>query len=113
MTAIYNRKPMKKKRQPEYRFDPEQHVREAVEREFGCSARLETALTASETRGHTVMLFPLNNPERAKVYGWVQAREQHPWIPTVVIVPASAEIVSEAAAVESQSKTPNDDTRNA
>ena len=95
---------MKTKRQPEYRFDPEQHVREAIERKFGCSARLDTALTAPETRGHTVMLFDLDNPERTKVYGWVQPRKEHPWIPTVIIVPASAEVSSEAAAVESQSK---------
>jgi len=104
---------MKTKRQPEYRFDPEQHVKEAVERKFGCSARLETALTSPETRGHTVMLFQLDNPDRAKVYGWVQPREEHPWIPTVVIVPASAEVSSEAAAVESQTKTSNDNTHNA
>lgn len=95
---------MKKKRQPEYRFDPEQQARDAVERRFGCSAKLETALTAPETRGHTVMLFQLDNPDRAQVYAWVQPREEHPWIPTVVIVSASAEVSSEAAAVESQSK---------
>ena len=98
---------MKKKRQPEYRFDPEQHAREAVERRFGCAARLETALTAPETRGHTVMLFQLDMSDRARVYAWVQSREEHPWIPTVVIVPVSAEVSSEAAAVESQSKTSN------
>jgi hypothetical protein len=93
---------MKKERQPEYRFDPEQHVREAVERKFGCSARLETMRSGPETRGHTVMLFELDNPDQGKVYGWVQPREEHPWIPTVVIVPASADVSSEAAAVESQ-----------
>ena len=81
---------------------PEQHAREAVERRFGCSATLETALTAPATRGYTVMLFQLNNPDRAKVYAWVQPREEPPWIPTVVIVPASAEVSSETAAVESQ-----------
>src|ERR1043166_4000929 len=96
---------MKTKRPPEYRFDPEQHVREAVERKFACSARLETALTAPETLGRTVMLFQLDNSDQAKVYAWVQLREEHSWIPTVVIVPASAEVSSEAAAVQSQSRT--------
>lgn len=102
-----------KKKQPEYRFDPERHVRGAVERKFGCSARLVTAVMAPGTRGHTVMLFQLDNPESSKVYGWVQTRQEHPWIPTVVIVPASAEVSSEVAAAESQSKTSNDDTCNA
>lgn len=104
---------MKTKRQPEYRFDLEQKVREAVERKFSCSAKLETALTAPETHGQTVMLFQLDNHERAKVYGWIQPMELHPSIPTVVIVPASAEVSSEAAAVKSQSKTSDDNTRNA
>lgn len=100
-----------KKHQPEYRLEPEQHVRIAVERRFGCSATLETALTAPETRGHTVMLFQLANPDRAKVYAWVQSREDNPLIPTVVIVPASAEVSSENAAVESQTKTSNEDNQ--
>jgi hypothetical protein len=58
------------------------------------------------------MLFQLDNPDRARVYGWVQPREKHPWIPTVVIVPASAEVSTEAAAVESQS-TSSDNNRDA
>jgi hypothetical protein len=89
-----------KKSQPEYRFDTEQHVREAVERKFKCSARLETALTSHETRDYTVMLFQLDNPDQKKVYAWVQPREEHPSIPTVKIVPVSDEVSSEAAAVD-------------
>lgn len=92
------------KRQPEYRFDLELHTRETVERKFQCSARLETALTDEETGGRTVMKFALTDAAKTIVYAWGEPREQDWAPPKVIIVPASAEVNSEAAAIEFQGR---------
>jgi hypothetical protein len=64
-----------KKRQPEYRFDPEQHAKEEVARRFQCAANTETALTGPQTGQRTVFLFELADEARTKVYAWNEKRE--------------------------------------
>lgn len=94
-------------RDQQYMLDPERHARAEVERKFGCSATLQTALTGPQTGERTVMLFSLSDPARGDVYAWNEQREGMPWAPPkVIIVPVTADVNSEIAAIESQAKRP-------
>lgn len=87
------------KRYPEYRFDPERHIKEEIERKYGHPATMQEGGVGPETGGHWVYMFELSDPSKTKVFAWLKDRENAPSFPKVLMVSQGATVACAADAL--------------
>lgn len=89
------------KRQPEYRFNLEQHTKEAIERKYQCEAKMQEAMTGTVPKIGVVTLFKfdLKDAARTIVYAWNEPREQA-WAPPKTMIFSETEMTSGVAGIE-------------
>jgi hypothetical protein len=83
----------------EHRFDPEQHIKEAIERKYGHPATMREGVTDQETDSHWVYMFELSDPSKTEVFAWLKEREGASWFPKVLMVPKDSTITCAAEAL--------------